>query len=213
MVTDSCICLRLHPDMTVAAIFRVPLQMVRVHAGRNSSAAALPQRFYPGPSGCQGSCFFQSPCLFSNINVPVCSGWSMSFKQMLHKLCNTGTFLDHSLCVSISPACLLFPSRLRFRTPGTVSKNAGRKGTRLQCYRFHTLTFLLLLVQASMLSTVSLLAADPGPITKSASAPLRLHRSDRFIEALRSQCALCLGADRQHSTPLITPSRFFFKQP
>lgn len=56
LLTDSCICLRLHPgyDSSCNLPGTAPDDAdAPLHSGRNSSAAALPQRFYPGPSGCQ----------------------------------------------------------------------------------------------------------------------------------------------------------------
>ena len=152
--------------MTVVAVFRVPLQMVLMLL---CTPDVIRQRqhfhndFIPVlPAVNKGSCFFQMSgicavkpraILFSNINALFVQAVRVDdFKQMLHKLCNTGTFLikDHfnALCVSIIRAvqrvcCSVgSPGFGRPYTRHRVKKMLDApKAPACNVYRFHTLDF------------------------------------------------------------------------
>lgn len=165
--------------MTVAAVFRVPLQMVLMLL---CTPDVIRQRqhfhndFIPVlPAVNKGSCFFQMSgicavkpraILFSNINALFVQAVRVDdFKQMLHKLCNTGTFLikDHfnALCVSIIRAVQRVCCSVG--SPGFGRPYTGHRVKKCWTPQRHPpamytvsilLTFLLLLVQfASMLCT------------------------------------------------------------
>ena len=135
------------------------LHGIKAHGQRTGLAAqahGLIQRLL------RGSCFFQMSgicavkpraILFSNINALFVQAVRVDdFKQMLHKLCNTGTFLikDHfnALCVSIIRAvqrvcCSVgSPGFGRPYTGHRVKKMLDApKAPACNVYRFHTLDF------------------------------------------------------------------------
>lgn len=146
--------------MTVAAVFRVPLQMVLMLL---CTPDVIRQRqhfhndFIPVlPAVNKGSCFFQmsgicavkprailfpasTPCLFRLYGSMISNRCSISSVTLVHF--SSKTTLTHSAYPSYGPSSvfvvpLALPASV-VRTPGTVSKNAGRpKGTRLQCIPF-----------------------------------------------------------------------------
>lgn len=146
--------------MTVAAVFRVPLQMVLMLL-RTPDVIRQRQHFHNDfipvlPAVNKGSCFFQmsgicavkprailfptsTPCLFRLYGSMISNRCSISSVTLVHF--SSKTTLTHSAYPSYGPSSvfvvpLALPASV-VRTPGTVSKNAGRpKGTRLQCIPF-----------------------------------------------------------------------------
>ena len=147
--------------MAVAAVFRVPLQMVLMLL---CTPDVIRQRqhfhndFIPVlPAVNKGSCFFQMsgicavkppcdtffqhqrPSLFRLYGSMISNRCSISSVTLVHF--SSKTTLTHSAYPSYGPSSvfvvpLALPASV-VRTPGTVSKNAGRpKGTRLQCIPF-----------------------------------------------------------------------------
>lgn len=173
--------------MTVAAIFRVPLQMVLMLL---CTPDVIRQRqhfhndFIPVlPAVNKGSCFFQmsgicavkprailfptsTPCLFRLYGSMISNRCSISSVTLVHF--SSKTTLTHSAYPSYGPSSvfvvpLALPASV-VRTPGTVSKMLDApKAPACNVYRFHTLDFLLYrysLHPCSVLLTVSLLAAN-----------------------------------------------------